>query len=63
MKITEFANEIALAEGKKVQVNIAQIKEILKVINTLLDGEFYQFIRDIKDRRTTYFIIRRIRNI
>jgi len=49
MKITEFANEIALAEGKKVQVNIAQIKEILKVINTLLDGEFYQFIRDIKE--------------
>ena len=45
MKITDFASEVALEEGKKKEVNIAQIKEILKVINCLLDGEFYKLIR------------------
>jgi len=45
MKITDFALKVAKKEGKKRQVNIAQIKEILKVINDLLDGTFYKMIK------------------
>jgi hypothetical protein len=45
MKITDFAGMIAKKEGKKVQVNIAQIKEVLKVSNDLLSGTFYVLIR------------------
>jgi hypothetical protein len=47
MKITDFAVEVTKIEGKKKQVNIAQIKEILKVINILTDGEFYKSIRKL----------------
>ena len=32
MNLNELAKEIATAEGKKVEVNIAQIKEILGVL-------------------------------
>ena len=31
MKVTKFSEEVAKNEGKKVQVNIAQIKEIMKI--------------------------------
>jgi len=47
MKITDFAKEVAELEGKKVETNIAQIKEILKVANELSNGEFYRVIRKI----------------
>ena len=47
MKVSEFAVEVSKIEGKKKQVNIAQIKEILKVINELMDGQFYKDIRKI----------------
>jgi len=36
MEVTQFASEVAKREGKKVQVNIAQIMEILKIIRTLI---------------------------
>jgi uncharacterized ubiquitin-like protein YukD len=45
MKITEFASKVCVAEGKKVEVNIAQVKEVLKVSNAILNGEFYKLIR------------------
>ena len=45
MKITDFSECVAKREKKKKQVSIAQIKEILKVINELLDGELYKLIR------------------
>lgn len=45
MKITKFARTISELEGKRKQVNIAQIKEILKVINTLTYGALYAIIR------------------
>ena len=56
MKITDFAVEVTKLEGKKKQVNIAQIKEILKVINILTCGELYKIIRmtdkeDVEARR------------
>lgn len=46
MSIHEFSKKIAEAEGLKEQVNIAQIKEILSVINKLIPfGLFYGVIK------------------
>jgi len=47
MKVTKFAELVALHEKKKKQVNIGQIKEILKVVNTILDGELYKKVREL----------------
>ena len=47
MKISDFAVEAAKLEGKKKEVNIAQIKEVLKIINLLTQGEFYKLIHKI----------------
>ena len=47
MKITDFAKKITQYEGMKKQVNIAQILEVLKVLNKLLDGDLYKLIRKI----------------
>lgn len=45
MKITEFAKEICKEEGKKKQTDIAQVMEILKVIDRLTNGILYRLIR------------------
>ena len=45
MTINKFAQRICELEGKKKQVNIAQVKEILLIINKLLGGELYKLIR------------------
>lgn len=45
MNINEFAVEVADKEKGKKQVDIAQIKEILKIINTLTRGVLYSVIR------------------
>lgn len=37
MNLNELAKEIAKREGKKVQVNIAQIKEILRVMKDIFE--------------------------
>ncbi len=47
MNINHFAVRVAKIEGKKKQVNIAQIKEILKVVNYLTRGKFYIMIHKI----------------
>ena len=47
MRITDFAKLVAMREGKKRQVNIAQISEILKIIDKLLGGCLYWIIRHI----------------
>lgn len=36
MNLNELAQEISKLEGKKVQVNIAQIKEVLKCLGAVL---------------------------
>lgn len=49
MTVTKLALLIAKAEGKKKQVNLAQIKEILSVINKILKLygiNFYQIVRN-----------------
>jgi len=48
MKITSFAVKVAKLEGKKRQVNIAQIKEILKIVNNLTCGWLYVMIKGLK---------------
>ena len=50
MKVTEFARLICEKEGKKKQVSIAQIMEILKVIKEMFNKHgmsFYGIIHDI----------------
>ena len=49
MKINDFAVKIAGLEGGKKQVSIAQIKEILKIVNGLLDGQVYKLIKGCKE--------------
>ena len=45
MTINEFAVNVASREGKKKSISIAQIKEVLKVVNELTCGELYKIIR------------------
>lgn len=44
--VNDFAVEISKKEGKKKQVSIANIKEVLKISNELLDGYFYKLIKN-----------------
>lgn len=44
MLIHEFAIKVTKIEGGAVSVNIAQVKEILKIINHLTNGIFYRLI-------------------
>lgn len=46
MKITDFTKEITSYEGKKKNIDIAQIGEILRIINELTNGELYKIIRN-----------------
>ena len=48
MNINEFARLVAKAEGKKKQVDIAQIKEMLRAANQALTGGLYSAIRGLK---------------
>ena len=50
MKISDLAVIITRYEGKKKEVNIAQIKEVLKVLNEILDGQLYKMVRNLKQR-------------
>lgn len=47
MKINQFAVRIAEEKGKKLKVNIAQIKEILAIINEFTSGVLYVLIKTI----------------
>jgi len=46
MKVTEFALKVTEQEGLKKGISIAQIAEILKVTNNLLDGQLYSMIKN-----------------
>ena len=48
MTINGFAVHVANAEGLKKQVNIAQIKEVLAVVNKLTGGVLYLVVRLIR---------------
>jgi len=53
MNLNNFAKLVAVGigtvagEGKKIQMSIAQIKEVMKKENELTKGEFYKLIRRI----------------
>lgn len=44
MNLNDFAKLVTQKEGKKKQVNIAQIKEILKIVNGLVNGILYKAV-------------------
>ena len=48
MKVTDFAVKVAELEGKKVSISIAQISEVLKIINKLTGGVLYAVIKLMK---------------
>ena len=48
MTINDFAIKVSKKEGKKVQLSIAQISEVLKVVNSLLGGTLYREIRKME---------------
>lgn len=44
MNLNELAQEITVREGKKIQVNVAQIKEIIHVIGEIFsDMGWFEF--------------------
>lgn len=45
MDINKFAKKVAKKEGGAEQVNIAQIKQILSIIDKMLGGALYAIIR------------------
>ena len=45
MHIDKFALRVAQIEGKKKSVDIAQIKEILRIANQLTNGVLYKVIQ------------------
>ena len=45
MNINQFAKQVTLTEGMKESVSIAQVKEILSIINRMLWGIPYMLIR------------------
>jgi len=49
MKINTFAVAVTMLEGGKKNLSIAQVKEVLRVINDLLDGDLYKAIRKRRD--------------
>ena len=42
--INEFCTEVSKLEGKKKSVDIAQISEVIRIANDLLDGQLYELI-------------------
>lgn len=45
MLITKFIRKVTLLEGKKKSVSIAQVAEIVNIINKLTGGLLYILIR------------------
>ncbi len=45
MNINDFAKKVTLMEGKKREISIAQVKEVLSIVNKLLKGALYKTVR------------------
>lgn len=45
MKVTDFAKEVTLHEGNKKSLSIAQVAEVLKIVDNLTEGSLYKTIR------------------
>jgi hypothetical protein len=47
MRVTDFQKLIARSEGQKEEMSIAQISEVLRIVNHLLGGAVYLLIRKL----------------
>lgn len=45
ISINTLAQMVSDHEGNKNEVNIADIKEVLKVVNTITRGDFYRWLK------------------
>jgi hypothetical protein len=50
MTINDFAKLVCSIEGLKVQLSIAQVLEVLKIVNKLLGGMLYRCIRNMEGK-------------
>lgn len=50
MKITEFTKAITEHEGKKKNLDIAQIGEVIRLVNEMTGGELYKIIRKMETK-------------
>lgn len=50
MDINKFAVLVSKKEGLKKELSVAQIKEVLNVINQLMGGFLYWFIRLVPEK-------------
>jgi hypothetical protein len=50
INMNELAKEITLAEGKKVNLSIAQVKEVLKITLDILDDYYPSEVLDLIER-------------
>lgn len=48
MNVNDFAKRVTLREGGKKSISIAQVKEVLRIVNDLLGGALYTIIRLMK---------------
>lgn len=49
MKITDFNKMITEYEGKKKNIDIAQVSEIVRIANLLTEGTFYSSIKKMDE--------------
>ncbi len=49
MKITDFNKAITSFEGKKKELDIAQVSEVVRIVNLLSDGQLYKGIKEFTD--------------
>ena len=47
MRVTDFQKLIARCEGQKEEMSIAQISEVLRIVNHLFGGAVYLLIRKL----------------
>ena len=52
MNVTEFSERVTQGEGKLKSLSIAQVKEVLRVVNELLEGRFYAIIRELAQKES-----------
>ena len=48
MTLNDFAREVTLEEGLKVSLSIAQVREVLKVVNRLTQFQLYPIVRKLE---------------
>lgn len=47
MNVGEFGNRVTRKEGLKKSISVAQVKEVLRIVNRELNGELYKLIRKL----------------